>query len=171
MGSYPFEREQRFLRFLLRVYQLDCAQSLAGGFVASDLQDLDLPEALVDVLQQVGRRGLVVLVTAVGGEHERVEQRLGGQEFLVEQGPAFDGFLLIIQADAGDDFGGMTDEMGEVVVLKDDEVVLESVLGERFVERPLGMRVQVVADQPDSRRLPDCPRSSRSFRRPRVPRP
>ena len=74
------------------------------------------------VLHDLSWFGINPFATTLIGKDIGIEHRLGRQEFLVEQGTRSYGFPLVVEADAGDDFGSMADEVSEMVIIQDDQM-------------------------------------------------
>src|SRR5205085_1924173 len=71
----------------LSVGEAGQAKALAGRLVAADLQQAVLAQLPRQVVDDLLGGDLVLLVAALVGQHQRVEQRLRGQELLIEQRP------------------------------------------------------------------------------------
>lgn len=147
-------------RLLFRV-EAHGAQPFADRFIPADLQDGTIGQTARDKSQNVGRGhgprplfatvavSLHELAATVVGQDEGVQQRLGGQEFFVEQRAAGDRLRFVIQSDPCGNFGGVADKVREFGVRQDDQVRREpgprEVVAQGVIGQPVGDLVQQFA--------------------------
>lgn len=91
-----------------------------------------------------------MLCTPAGaGKHDRVENRLSGQEFLIEQCTTLGRFVFVVQGDPGEDLGRMPYKVREIIVMQDDKVLPESLwckavlITKRATGNPLGHAIRI----------------------------
>src|SRR5206468_2055825 len=105
--------------------QPDGAVALAGCLVSADLKHRHLAQHAGQFAQQIDR--WLLFTASPGGVHQYdgVEQRLGRQELLVEQSAFSDRLRLVIQPDPGGHLRRVADEVSEVVIARNDKLLVE----------------------------------------------